>query len=251
MMKQILLIIVLASSIISLQAQVVNIEKKRISEDNNGFSGQIDLSVGFTKTESELLQGKNNIRLQYKHNKHKILLFNYISLIKVDDKKLINDGFQHIRYNYKLEDQPLTLEVFTQHQYNTVKALKRRFLAGAGPRIHVVDNDTVSFHFAPLVMYENETLTDDSTFTEAIRLSLYLAFNWHVTSTLSFNHITYYQPQINDFDDYRISSESNFKFLITEKLAFKLAFNYTFDSRPPVGIKQTFYSITNAISYSF
>lgn len=232
-------------------AQVVNIEKKRIGEDDEGFSGKIDLSAGITETENQIIQGKNNIKLQYKKNQHTFLLFNNISLIKADEQKLINDGFQHVRYNYELEKIPITWETFTQNQYNTVKLLKRRILTGAGPRFRILNNDTISFFVGPLVMYENEILTDDSTTFETIRMSNYLSFAVNLSKTLSFNHITYYQPDLSNFNDYRISSETSFKLFFTRKLAFSIVFNYTFDSKPPTDINKSFYSLSNTISYTF
>jgi putative salt-induced outer membrane protein YdiY len=250
-MNRFVLIILLTFLFQAISAQVVNIEKKRIGENDEGFSGKVDLSVSLTETENRILQGKNNIKLQYKKNRNTLLLFNNISLIKADEQNLINDGFQHLRYNYKLKETPLTWEVFAQHQYNTVKLLKRRILAGSGPRIHILNNDTISLFFGPIVMYENEILTDDSTTFETFRMSNYISFAMNITDVLSFNHISYYQPDIKNFDDFRISSESTFKLYFTDKLSFSIVFNYSYDSKPPTNINKAFYSLSNTLTYNF
>lgn len=251
MMKHILIIFSFFIFCNITNAQVVNIEKKRSGEKDQGFSGSIDLSFGLTETESQLIQGQNNIKLQYKKKKNTLLLFNNLSLVKTDEIKLINDGFQHIRYNYGFEKIPASWEVFAQHQYNTVKLLKRRVLTGTGPRFNIINNDTISLFFGPLVMYENEILTDDSTTFETFRMSNYISFAMNISELLSFNHITYYQPDLKNFDDYRISSETTFKLHFSDKLAFSLVFDYSYDSNPPINIGKTFYTISNTITYKF
>ncbi|MCK4661266.1 MAG: DUF481 domain-containing protein [Bacteroidales bacterium] len=250
-MRVFFIIIIILSLFTNTYSQVVNIEKKRINNKEKGMQGSIDLSIGFIKSESDIIQGKNSLKLQYNNNNSTFLFFNNISLIKADDKNFMNDGFQHLRYNYNISNSLVIAEFFVQHQYNTIKNLKKRFLTGAGPRIRISENDTIRFYTGYLCMYEYELLTDDTTQNQSFRLSAYISLGYNFNKNFSINHITYYQPVFIDFQDYRISSETYFSFKFATKLSFKLVYTLTYDTNPPLGINKLFYSLNNTISYSF
>jgi len=232
-------------------AQVVNIEKKREDLQKDGIQGNIELSLNYTKNDAALFQAKNKFQLQYFKGNSTFLLFNELSQIKTDNKNFLNDGFLHLRYNYSLPENFVTLEMFTQYQYNSIKKLKHRYLTGAGPRIKIIDTTTVRIFFAPLLMYEYEMLTIDSSPHQKFRLSSYLSFSYKLNDQLNFIHISYFQPWIVDFSNFRVSSESTLIIKITEKLSLKIIYELIFDSHPPEDVSNLFYSISNGLNYKF
>ncbi len=232
-------------------AQLVNVEKKRIGNEKKGLQGKIDLSINFTKNNSEILLIKNTNHLQYFYKKNKFLLFNEFSRIKADNKSYLNDGFFHFRYNYNFEKSFIVGEAFTQYQYNKVKKLKHRYLIGAGPRFRILDSTNIRLFSGLLYMYEYEMLTINNQTSSKVRLSAYLAFSLKVTDKITFNHTTYYQPHIVDFSNYRVASETNFTFKISDKLAMKTIYTLNYDSEPPTAVDNLFYTISNGLSYSF
>jgi len=233
-------------------AQVVNIEKKRKGNED-GFAGLIGLGFYLIDNGKHISQFKNTIDLQYKKGPHTFILLNDLSLMTVDDDNLINSGFQHFRYNYTIKDSSfVTIEAFAQHQYNAIKLLEKRILAGFGPRFRVINADKVLFFMGLIGMYEYEQLTDSlRTKTELIRLGSYMSFNWDIAENLSFNNITYYQPAFQRFTNYRISSETNLQLKITRSLSFKIGLQTNYDSNPPENIQKLFYYWENALSYEF
>lgn len=234
-------------------AQVVNIEKRRKNK-KEGFQGGVSLSLGLKENVSQIIQVKNNLHLQYYKNKHTVLFFNDLSMMAVNRDKLINDGFQHLRYNYDIgESRFLTAEYFTQYQYNTIKLLKTRFLTGGGPRLKIHDNDSsLSFYLAPLVMYEYEQLSDSlDTYSRQFKGDFYCSITVKLNKILNFSHVTYYQPYFANWADYRIASDSHLKLDITKNLSFIVTFNLAYDSMPPEDVPKLFYSLTNGIKYSF
>lgn len=248
-MKSLVFVITLLIAIPS-SSQVVNIEKKRMTGEK-ALQGNLDLSLSIIENNNQIVQGKNDIKIQFNKNKHTVLFFNNLSLSQVNEEKYINDGFQHLRYNYEIVKTPLIFEIFSQHQYNTLKKLKQRYLLGIGPRIRLNDNDTLRLYIGALPMYEYEVLTDDSTKHENLRLSTYFSMSYVFNKILSIDNISYFQPIINDFTSYRVSSESSLKFNISKNLIFKTSFGLTYDSKPPFDVKNLFYNLTNGISFKF
>jgi putative salt-induced outer membrane protein YdiY len=233
-------------------SQVVNIEKKRKGNEN-GFAGIVGLGFFLIDNGKHIMQLKNEIDLQYKTGSHTFIILNDLSLMTVDEDNIVNSGFQHLRYNYTVRDSSfLTIEAFAQHQYNALKLLKTRFLAGAGPRLRLLNSDQISCYLGLIGMYDYEELTDSlQTKTKYFRLGSYLSFNWNITDNLTFNNITYYQPAFEYLDNYRVSSETTLQLRITKSLSFKIGLQTNYDSHPPETIQKLFYFWENSLSYEF
>jgi hypothetical protein len=235
-----------------LNAQVVNIEKKR-KDDKEGFSGVLSLGFFFIDNGKKISQLRNVIDLQYDHGPNTIILLNDLDLIRVDAENLVNGGFQHLRYNYTIKDSSsFTLEAFFQHQYNPIKLLNRRLLVGGGPRFRMIDTEKTRCYLGTLVMLEFEELSD-SLFTKnrIARLDAYISFNWDILNNLKFNNITYYQPAFQNPADFRLSVESNLELKITNALSFKIGIQANYDAKPPENIQKLFYNWQNELIYSF
>ncbi len=232
------------------KAQVVNIEKKRFSQNGKKLQGDIDLAVNFIKSTTDIVQAKNAVKLQYYKDKTTYLFFNDISIMQVDTQSFLNDGFMHLRYNYTFSKSWLIAEAFTQIQYNKIQKIQRRFLWGGGLRYQIVDTANVSFYAGTSLMYEFELLLDQN-YTDLIRINTYLSARFKIKDNVSFGHITYYQPATGNLDDYRISSETNIKFKITKQLLYKTSLRLTYDSSPPSDIQNLFYTLNNGITYIF
>jgi len=248
----IILTITLLTYSTSIIAQVVNIEKKR-KDDKDGFAGLLSFGFNLTDNGKNISLFKNVIDLQYRKGPSTLILINDLSLIRVDTDDLVNSGFQHFRYNYTIKDSSfLTIEAFAQHQYNTLKLMERRFLLGGGPRFRIIDREKVDFYIATLGMYDYEQKSDSSrTLTEFARLASYASISWDIRENLNFKNITYYQPAFTDFQNYRVSSETSLGLKISDALSFKIAFQTTYDSHPPEGIQELFYTWENSLRYDF
>jgi hypothetical protein len=234
-----------------LQAQLVNIEKSR-KEARPGMQGHVDLNLMLTRNTRQIFETGTSAHLQYSSNRHIILVLNNIGLMRVEGDNLINNGFQHLRYNYRLGGGLVTAEIFTQHQYNSIRLLRRRFLAGAGPRFRLYENSDLGVYIAPLVMYEQELLEDAAgTQTDKLKGSLYTSFTYTLDERINFTHTTYYQPDLTVLTEYRIASETGLELKFTGNFSFLVTWNLTFDSHPPEDIPGLFYTLRNGIKYSF
>lgn len=106
-------------------------------------------------------------------------------------------------------------------------------------------------HIAILYMYEYEELENTSIINRDHRISSYVSLSLKLAKNLELINTTYFQPKINDIEDYRIASQTSLNLLISKRLKYKLSYNYLFDANPPSGITSDVYSFMNGITYSF
>ncbi|MCP4976492.1 MAG: hypothetical protein GY931_10050, partial [Maribacter sp.] len=87
---------------ITSQAQLVNIEAKRMHTDSTRFVLKSDLLFNYTDNNGEYVLAMNsNISTQFKSkdlNKIYFLVLNY-NLVRTDEKDFQNSWFFHARYN--------------------------------------------------------------------------------------------------------------------------------------------------------
>ena len=90
----------------------------------------------------------------------------------------------------------------------------------------------------------------DRVFNHANRLSSYLSFAWHISSNADIRHTTYFQPNLADTDDFRLSTETFFRYKVGKHLALGLFFDYFYDSKPPKGLTIRFFTLRNTLSWT-
>jgi putative salt-induced outer membrane protein YdiY len=236
---------------LSIQSQIINTESLRMVTDTTGWSGSVGLNIGFSKHVTELFKIKNDIHVQYKTKKHLVMFVNKISFEKANNADFVNKGVQHLRYNYRISSK-LAWEFFLQNQYNAVSKIDSRKLVGIGIRYKLTKSEKYKIYFGSLAMYEYEKTSETPrVINRDWRNSSYLSFSLYFNKKMSLISTTYFQPQLSHFSDYRISHQSAFSIEIAKKLAFKTAFNYTYDAFPVVGIPKQEYGITNGLVYRF
>lgn len=230
----------------SLEAQIVNIEKKRIATDTTGWFGTANVSFAGSKTTKSVVSFFAGTFLEYKSksNKDLWLLISDFSLISGDEEKFSNAGFGHLRYNRKL-GKSIRWEIFTQLQYNSLTKIGTRALVGTGPRFKLTDFEEAKFYFGVAYMYEYEELIDPFEILYQHRMSSYFSFTLSPEETVTFASTTYFQPLLNDYSDYKLTNETTLFLGITQKLSLNVTLKYNYDSVPPEEVPNTtFYFIT-------
>lgn len=176
---------------------------------------------------------------------------NDIGFNRIDGANFVNKGVQHLRYNYKLHPK-VSFEVFVQNQYNAISKIDYRRLAGAGFRYKLSKSEKYKAYIGSLLIYETEkTKEATSVLHEDWRNSSYLSFSFYFNENIRLISTTYYQLQLYQFSDYRVSHQNAIAIKIFKNLAYKTAFNYTYDAVPVVGIPNISYSLTNGLVYAF
>ena len=99
------------------KSQILNAESLRKVTDTSGFSGSASLAFSLKRDVNDYLSFGSNIHIQYKMNKHLVLLKNDIQFQNIEGNKFENSGITHLRYNYRFHPR-IAWEIFAQAQYN-------------------------------------------------------------------------------------------------------------------------------------
>ena len=267
---------ILFISVTSYSQTILNAESLRVdmlkgSESWSGFAG---LSFGFVKNTTDNYNVSTNLAFGYNGGENLWMIISNIYFDKSGDSEFQNSGVQHFRYNRQISET-VTFEAFLQGQYDAISRIDFRGLIGVGPRFDLSkkkDKDGKKFSpksrifIGTLVMYEYEKSSelDIDVRRKDLRGSNYLSFSLYPSDKVTIISTTYYQPKLNMFKDYRISSvlgleiglgSSNVadekKESFWDKLSFNVNFSYNYDAFPVVSIPKTQYSLTNGLSFNF
>jgi len=265
-MKLLRLLLLIISTSTFVNAQVVNTEKLRLEGDEKKWQGEVGTNFGLTRNKAgQTLALGSRLRLEYNQGNSRWMLLSAYNLTQFNDvdepgsvpKNFANNGFAHLRYNYAINGR-LTWEAFTQAQFDEIQQLDVRTLAGTGPRIKILRTDSSHLYWGVLYMYEHEESYDlledgiqNPVMLDDHRLSTYLSGGYSLTDFFSINLVVYYQPKLDEWNDFRISSETSLSVNITEALSFNTYFQLIYDEAPPIPVPNTMYVLRNGLSVVF
>ncbi len=249
----------------SAAAQVVNTEKQRPA-NAEGLLAEAGFDFGLTRNGAgQTLRLGARLRLQYQQGRNRFLALGAHNFSQFDDleddgppRQLANNTFAHIRYNRVLSPF-LTWEVFGQMQLDDVQQITRRLLSGTGPRLRLLESDTAALFFGALYMYEHEQSVNVFRGAEPERvpaslfdnrLSIYLSGHFEAGEAFALTHVTYLQPNFENWSDFRVSSETSLSFRVTKYLSFRAYFQLVYDAKPPVPVANTVLNFKNGFTFS-
>lgn len=233
----------------------MNTEKFRDFK-SDGLYHTINLAVDYNKGNEDYVKYSADYRLDLYHEQFLTYLVGSLEYKEGNSSVLTNNGLVHLRFifNQKGRIEP---EVFTQLDYNDFIFLEQRILGGGGLRLSLFNKraDSSNQLVAELgmgLMYEYEEYINNAESTKRyIRSTNFLNLRYSYLNNIVLSSVTYYQPYINDFRDFRILSENRVSFIITKFLAFFVSTNYRYDSYPPKGLKNFDFELNNGISINF
>jgi len=246
-----ILVVFIAFFFRSAPAQIVNIETSRMQSDTTGWLGNAGAAISLTKNTNEIFATQADAHLQYKSKKSLYLLLGSYGFLKASGDHLIDNTFFHLRYNYKV-NKLLRWEAFTQMQQNLITNIKSRFLVGTGPRFKLFSNSYFKLYAASLMMYEREVEQSDINILHSdIRNSSYISFTITPNKQLEIVSTSFFQPLINNLNDFRFLNQVSVRVKAGKRLVFKLNWNYLNDSKPAHDIPSVNYSLSTGFDYEF
>jgi len=170
------------------------------------FAGSLDLGLssksGVTDSQSVYLGLDTKIK--------EISLIGKLNYGEQNDIEVENKAFLRLGYDPKLTDK-WSLWFYDQIGYNRIRNIDFENFIGGGPKYSFYKDFSIS---AGLLQhhkkFENDTL-------DINRLSFRLKGEID-----SFKAVIFYQPNLEDFDDYIFAGEASFRQDITSKLSLKL-----------------------------
>ena len=253
---------------LNLPGQVVNTERLRINKKTEGWAGQVDVQLGMVSNKAgETVQAGGVFNAEWSKERHRLFLFTAVQYGRIKKRTIPeastvfgNRQFAHLRFNEQL-NRRLTWEAFVQNQSDKVQEIEWRFLSGAGLRFTLADRDSFKCFLGALYMFEyeqtNEILLNsvgseaESVFRRDHRFSGYLSLALALSDYLEFNHVTYYQPRLDYWGDFRISTETTFQVSLNGHLKLTNGFQLVYDSFPPAGVPRVMFNLRNGLGWNF
>ncbi len=248
--------ILLSAFLMSSAHAIVNIEEMRGKPQQDGWSGNVSVSVSGDSGNTDKTGASTDVQLYWRRAHITRLIAASYSYGENSRARDTNKGFIHLRHITQ-QTPGMALEVFTQATRNEFSRLSLRTLLGAGTRLTLHEKNTTDSAYLGLgAFYLSETLekraglSDDGT-KKFWRANLYLALRYRFNDYTRIASTTYYQPALDNGDDYRILEEGNLKVKLSDTLALKLTIEITHDSEPPQSIENTDISYKTGIEYQF
>ena len=241
--KSIFIIIISIFYTLNLSSQIVNVDSKRQSQEK-GLSGITEFKFDFNKSVQTDWEFSNITYLQWDNEKWSVLLLNETNLDRAAGIDFSNDGYQHLRISKHL-NKIYTLESYLQNQYDPVRDIKNRKLAGFGVRFKLIKTCFLGLS----TLYEKEELTNET--INDIRISTSLQIKFDFGKKLSLSTTTYYQPSTKNLKDSKSSNETVLLINLNNKLSISNTLSTNYDTNPANSIPNLIYSFENGLVYSF
>lgn len=258
-LSAIVLVIANVSSVKVMAISNIEADKPRLPSE--GFSGAVGLSLEGKKGNQDKEAYAGSGRFNFRRDEDLYLLLLAEDYGEKNQKRDDRSSFAHLRWTHLLSEK-LATEVFVQRESEEFDYLKSRRLAGGGLRYFVgfkPDHYLCALGFGA---FKEREINDLKTFIEEQnlwRLNSYYSLKLQVNSQLSLANTIYFQPNTEDFDDYRVLFDLSLSSKITERLAINLAYRLRHDSQPahnfsidpPIANHSTNTEYKSGISYSF
>lgn len=252
-MQKITLIILIVCFQFKLEAQIVNIENQRIVTDSAGWAGYVQFGLTASKDVNTVVNILSDAQIQLKTKRNLYLFRANSNFSRSGEQTFADNTFVHFRFNRKLSPL-IRWEIFSQWQHNKITGINNRYLAGTGPRFKLLQEKNANIYLGTAMMYEQEEENqyDNTVKTfQVTRLSNYVSMSLKVLPNVKFSTTAYYQPLVDQFNDYRFFAQTVVGLDITKKLSFEVAYKILYDSSPAPTIPSTTYAIENFLKWKF
>lgn len=251
-----LLVCVLSVTAASRAVAQVNVEPLRKKVRSEGYSGAVEASVTgrFGNVEGAIASGVGQVGFASK--RHLAFLHGRGDYTRLAGRTLVARSFLHVRYNLTLLEQRLHGELFAQTQSDAFLLLRHRELYGVGPRLTILDSDTLDLFAGCAAMFEHERVAvppgaPDPAVTNLWRGSLYVALNMASDERVSFAVTGFYQPAFARPSDYRVLVEALFNVAVAKHFSVRLYGTVRYDSAPVTTVLRTDGEVRNALAWTF
>lgn len=253
MFKQFVSIVICLSAVFLTPAAtaIVNIEKVKIESNTKPFTGEFNLSLSGASGISEKEAVSMASRLQWDDTSTQFVVLKY-DYETASDVKNTDKTFLHYRYIH-LAKADLSWELFAQIEKDEFKLLKLRSLAGGGLRILLHKNDDRSLARLGVGLFNSREEYEDlaATVEELIRANFYFTYHYRVNKGVSFVSTTYFQPDLENTEDYRALEQLSVEFEISDRFTYFIKLDVSYDNKPVQNLEKDDTSYSSGIKYIF
>jgi len=246
-MKKIL--ILLTTIFINSLFAIISIAPVEIG-DNAGVHTDAKVSLNTSRGSAEIDNYSTSLKVTYDNNISYVVWseFSY-KYGEVNGEENTNRTYLHLRYIQAITPKNLRAEFLLQRETDKFKLIDYRGLAGAGLRYKFPTEAKAYFGLGGF--YENITYTSDDAEEKNVRLNTYLAYKLELEDGFTLSYTFYYQPKIDDFEDYVETNSFELNLPIREHLSLTINASYDIDSNPPIGVNRDNFSQTTSFIFSY
>lgn len=227
-----LLLLLLLFSTVSV-GQIANVASNAKYQKEDGVTGGLEFNWNTMdgNIDVDMASAKVSARIQQYPN---VGIVVYNRDLKTTRGRVFTDSYlAHLRLQRYIEID-FALELFFQQSKDIFRRLDQRDLAGFGPRYTVAPGLDVGLSLmAEWEEYTSVLLRRDIAPQYVNRLSVFFSYEFDINEYGTVEHVTYFQPALNDTNDRKIHSETGLKFRIADEIYYRIFVSSYRDSRPP------------------
>lgn len=240
---------------------ITNIENERPGPPDEGWSGQAEIGIAGQSGNVDKEHVNAAGKLTWRQGETTAFAIAERAYGESRGLKDTDQTFFHLRGIHEL-NETLAGEAFVQWQQNEFDNLTSRTLAGGGVRYNLLDRpDVISLALGLGACREREEL-DLGTYDEvswAWRANSYVTYRHQLNPQLRLVSTVYYQPNMDEMDDYRVLLDLGVAVAINESLSLKVSYSLShnsdpavnLDANPPINKAETNTGYTTSLVYSF
>ncbi|MBZ0181986.1 MAG: DUF481 domain-containing protein [Melioribacteraceae bacterium] len=220
----------------------INTEKYRSTGEELGTKFFLDITATFEYGNTEKREAEFQGQLDHLTESYNLIFAGKGEYNFTDKSEFANYGLLHLRF-IKIIDEEFKWEFYTQANYDVVRKVKLRYLAGLGLRTKLFTLDKSNFWIGSSFMFEKEKFDIPSSASHEVnpsqfRWSNYLTYKVQLKDDLLISSVIYYQPMFKDFSDSKLLNETTIKIDINTTLSLKVEQIFRYDTNPPDGVKK-------------
>lgn len=162
--------------------------------------------------------------------------------------------FAHLRHNFQINPDAWW-EEYGQLESDRFRRVQLRELIGVGPRFRLAHGTRVELYFGTSYMVEHTALDSADADPEGQgtfeRWSNYVAATFKPQERILISTVTYLQPRIDRFSDYKVLSVSGADFKITSLLHSRLDVTARYESFVPSDVRHADLELKSSLELVF
>ena len=230
----------------------INVEPPVIGE-KEGLSGEVSLGAIYSSGNSDSTSVGISGKGEYSEKEWLAYLIASYNYGESNDEKDTNDGLMHLRYVHNIKHTDYDYELFLQTEFNEFQDIKQRNLAGGNIRKKLdLPFDTIYAALGLFYSYmEPDTVSTLNPVYKRVRMNSYLSFLKKINENFSITYLGFYQPNVEDFSDFRISQILQLNTSITKDVILGFDINHAYNATPYNQIEKNDIRSTINLRYKF
>ena len=209
--------------------------------DKTGFTAEMAIGADYRAGNSESSSLNLGFKGQYDHKDWILYLLASYTYGESKQIKDSNEGLFHLRYIQNISHTDYDYELFAQSEFNEFQKIKDRNLLGANIRKSFsLGFDSFYLGLGAFYSYtEPEKIISFDPVHEQTNMNSYLSFVKKINTHFSLTYLGFYQPNIEDFSDFKTFQVLQLSTSISKHTTLSLDLNHRYSSNPYLGIEES------------